>query len=184
MPYKLVYANKKSVAMTEVCSNMNITKTVSACICIKSMTTIPHGQFVINDIVWFGFLFTSLESCRKSPTTHTAERVGFETDLQIIPAFQYSNFDHCPIFIHISMLHYKHHVELKLEVSNDLLFRHVVYARNQPIFMMTSSNGNLFPVTDPLCGEFTGHRCIPLTKASDALMSSMIWAWANGWVNN
>ena len=33
---------------------------------------------------------------------------------------------------------------------------------------MTSSNGNIFLVTGPLCGEFTGHRWIPLTKASDA----------------
>ena len=24
--------------------------------------------------------------------------------------------------------------------------------------MMTSSNGNIFRVTGPLCGEFTGHR--------------------------
>ena len=51
--------------------------------------------------------------------------------------------------------------------------------------MMTSSNGNIFRVTGPLCGEFTGHRWIPLTKASDAeLMLSLICAWANGWVNN
>ena len=34
--------------------------------------------------------------------------------------------------------------------------------------MMTSSNGNIFRVTGPLCGEFTGHRWIPQTKASDA----------------
>ena len=34
--------------------------------------------------------------------------------------------------------------------------------------MMTSSNGNIFRVTGPLWGEFTGHRWIPLTKASDA----------------
>ena len=34
--------------------------------------------------------------------------------------------------------------------------------------MMTSSNGNIFRVTGRLCGEFTGHRRIPLTKASDA----------------
>ena len=26
---------------------------------------------------------------------------------------------------------------------------------------------DLFRVTGPLCGEFTGHRWIPLTKASD-----------------
>ena len=35
-------------------------------------------------------------------------------------------------------------------------------------YMMTSSNGSIFRVTGPLCGEFTGHRWIPLTKASDA----------------
>ena len=32
---------------------------------------------------------------------------------------------------------------------------------------MTSSNGNIFRVTGPLCREFTGHRWIPRTKASD-----------------
>ena len=32
---------------------------------------------------------------------------------------------------------------------------------------MTSSNGNIFRVTGPLCKEFTGHRWIPHTKASD-----------------
>ena len=34
--------------------------------------------------------------------------------------------------------------------------------------MMTSSNGNIFRVTGPLRGEFTSHRWIPHTKASDA----------------
>ena len=33
--------------------------------------------------------------------------------------------------------------------------------------MMTSSNGNIFRVTGPLCGAFTVDRWIPLTKASD-----------------
>ena len=33
---------------------------------------------------------------------------------------------------------------------------------------VTSSHGNIFRVTGPLCGEFTGDRWIPLTKASDA----------------
>ena len=52
--------------------------------------------------------------------------------------------------------------------------------------MMTSSNGNIFRVTGPLCGEFTGHRWIPRTKASDA----ELWRFVsfepepNGWVNN
>ena len=34
--------------------------------------------------------------------------------------------------------------------------------------MMTSSNGNIFRVTGHLCGEFTGLRWIPHTKASYA----------------
>ena len=42
--------------------------------------------------------------------------------------------------------------------------------------MMTSSNGNIFRVTGPLCGEFTGHRWIPLTKAIDAELWFFLWS--------
>ena len=34
--------------------------------------------------------------------------------------------------------------------------------------LMTSSNGNFFRVTGPLCGEFAGRRWIPHTRASGA----------------
>ena len=56
-------------------------------------------------------------------------------------------------------------------------------------FMMTSSNGNIFRVTGHLCGEFTGPRWIPRTKASDAelwcftdlrlnkRLSKQSWGW-------
>ena len=50
-----------------------------------------------------------------------------------------------------------------------------------------SSNGNIFRVTGHLCGEFTGHRWIPRTKAMQwhgALMFSLICAWINTWANN
>ena len=51
--------------------------------------------------------------------------------------------------------------------------------------MMTSSNGNVFRVTGPLCGEFTGHRWIPIIKASDAeLWCFFICARRNSWINN
>ena len=36
--------------------------------------------------------------------------------------------------------------------------------------MIMSSNGNIFRITGPLSGEFTGHRWIPLTKVSDAVL--------------
>ena len=52
-------------------------------------------------------------------------------------------------------------------------------------FMKPSSNGNIFRVTGPLCGEFTGHRWIPYTKASNAELWCFLWSapWINGWVN-
>ena len=42
-------------------------------------------------------------------------------------------------------------------------------------FKIASSNGNIFRVTGPLCGEFTGHRWIPLTKVSDAGLWCFLW---------
>ena len=42
--------------------------------------------------------------------------------------------------------------------------------------IMTSSNGIIFRVTGPLCGEFTGPRWIPLTKASDAELWCYLWS--------
>ena len=49
--------------------------------------------------------------------------------------------------------------------------------------MMTSSNGNIFRVTDPFCGEFTGHR--PVTRSLDAFIDLCLnkqlgkqsWGW-------
>ena len=40
---------------------------------------------------------------------------------------------------------------------------------------MMSSNGNIFRVTGPLCGEFTGHRWIPHTKISDVELWCFLW---------
>ena len=43
-----------------------------------------------------------------------------------------------------------------------------------------------FPRYWPLRGEFTGHRWIPRTKASDAELWCFLWSvpWINGWGNN
>ena len=44
------------------------------------------------------------------------------------------------------------------------------------VYLMTSSNGTIFCVTGYLCGEFTGHRWIPLTRASDAELWWFLWS--------
>ena len=49
------------------------------------------------------------------------------------------------------------------------------------VYMMTSSNGNIFHVTGPLCGEFTGHRWIPLKKASDMELDVFFDLHLNKW---
>ena len=58
-----------------------------------------------------------------------------------------------------------------------------VYIINK-VIMMTSSNRNICRVTGHLCGEFTGHRWIPRTKASDAEFWCFLWSAADAcWVN-
>ena len=60
---------------------------------------------------------------------------------------------------------------------------------NFPCYMMTSSNGNIFRVTGPLCGEFAGPRWIParrpVTRSFDVFfelrpnkrLSKQSWGW-------
>ena len=56
---------------------------------------------------------------------------------------------------------------------------------NSIVPMMTSSNGNIFRVTGPLCGEFTGPGEFPtqrpVTRSFDVFF---ICAWINDWVKN
>ena len=59
--------------------------------------------------------------------------------------------------------------------------RKVIWAVDLPHFPVsnshaTSSNGNIFRVTGHLCGEFTGPRWIPHTKASDAELWCFLWS--------
>ena len=49
---------------------------------------------------------------------------------------------------------------------------------------MTSSNGNIFRVTGPLCGEFPGEFPAHKGQWRGPLMFSLICVWINGWVNN
>ena len=75
------------------------------------------------------------------------------------------------------------------ELSSGILSDDMEIFRITSHFMMTSSNGNIFRVTGHLCGEFTGPRWIPRTKASDAelwcfldlrldkRLSKQSWGW-------
>ena len=72
-------------------------------------------------------------------------------------------------------------------------FSVLIYTRNRcaqrlrPLIrnMMTSTNGNIFRATGPLCGEFTGHRWIPRQRPGTRSFNvSLICARINNHVNN
>ena len=58
--------------------------------------------------------------------------------------------------------------------------QHLLYIRLKSLWyiaaFMMSSNGNIFLVTGPSCGEFTGDQWIPLTKACDAELWCFLWS--------
>ena len=54
--------------------------------------------------------------------------------------------------------------------------RYIVKGQPTSRIMMTSSNGNSFRVTGHLCGDFTGPRWIPHTRASDAELWCFLWS--------
>ena len=75
-------------------------------------------------------------------------------------------------------------VRYKTTEPNQLILAHSQTDSHE--HMMTSSNGNILRVTGHLYGEFTGHRWIPHTMASDAELWCFLWSvpWINGWVNH
>ena len=89
------------------------------------------------------------------------------------------------IYLHRGLNHFSEGFKMAFRSSIIIPFgydrrRHLVSVNIYISYMMTPSNGNIFRVTDHLCGEFTGPRWIPRAKASDAeLWRSLICAWIN-----
>ena len=66
--------------------------------------------------------------------------------------------------------------QLEVYCSHEQCIQYFILRLTYACFMMTSSNGNIFRVTGHLCGEFTGPRWIPHTKASDAELWCLLWS--------
>ena len=92
----------------------------------------------------------------------------------------YPSADDLDLICHIEDNIYLH---IMLKLVHFLQISHPVFLKQTsttcetetPWFMMTPSNRNIFGVTGPLCGEFTCHRWIPLTKESDAELWYFLW---------
>ena len=94
------------------------------------------------------------------------------------------NMDIFFVIFHIRWKRHKAHASNKEILAKDQLVKctHIWYGVGicctwgLVCHMMTSSNGNIFGVTDHLCGEFTGHRWISRIKASDAELWCFLWS--------
>ena len=67
---------------------------------------------------------------------------------------------------------------LELGQNNDVRCMSYYILLLMDLIMMTSSNGTIFRITGPLCGEFTGPGEFPAQRPVT------ICAWINDWVNN
>ena len=97
----------------------------------------------------------------------------------------------CNIFLYIKhfvcLRHYlEFHPNPNPDLDSGLTPTPLYISMTRYMYMMTSSNGNFFRFTGPLCGEFTGHGWIPLAKASDAERWYFLWSATekNDWANN
>ena len=80
---------------------------------------------------------------------------------------------------------------IPVQLLNHTLVLDIICQKETPVrvIMMTSSNGNIFRVTGPLCGKFTGHWWIPaqrpVTRRFDVFsdlrlnkqLSKQSWGW-------
>ena len=113
----------------------------------------------------------------------TRRRYGFDTDIcpcqlfwlfqnnrhgQIWPWRPWRIWHGCDTNMNRSTGTWYGHLSVSRPCVNPCMCKRSITRTKWSIFMMTSSNGNIFRVTCSLCGKFTGHRWILLTKASDA----------------
>ena len=83
---------------------------------------------------------------------------------------------HCVICVFVP------HTVFSFPSSSSHAFSNLKKKNRLDTYVRTSSDGNIFRVTGPLWGEFTGDRWIPRTKASDAelwckRLSKQSWGW-------
>ena len=115
----------------------------------------------------------NIRTTKQSKTKPCAQIVGY-TDLEKNVSVQTLFKQH---LISNEHFYYKaKRVDENIKCYSSIAQKAFIYRLVKSVYMMTSSNGNIFRVTGPLCGEFTGHRWIPLTKASDAKLWCFLWS--------
>ena len=136
----------------------------------------------ISDLCFAWFIAMLYEICYIGPCYNDTRLLTeeFQSDMNARPTHVRAE----PVYSHITpvafvscLLYFECKILLLVyEYINKLaaVYLYVWLQQTQP--MMTSSNGSTYCVTGLLCGEFTGHRWIPHTKASDAEFWYFLWS--------
>ena len=84
----------------------------------------------------------------------------------------YNGSPQWPLHIILNMIDCLHRSKISswIRIHNALFLWYLIPTHDDVI------NWKYFRVTDHLCGEFSGHRWIPLTKASDAELWCFLWS--------
>ena len=110
---------------------------------------------------------------------HVASKVWHEINLSILELWECITHSLPHFILSLSSLSLSCEVIHLLSQAN-ILTAKVNNKENNEIwyyqFMMMASDGNIFCVAGPFCGEFTSHRWIPLTKASHAELWFFVWS--------
>ena len=133
----------------------------------------PGGCDRISKIIIFKLLIqnSSMGTCCEIALSWMPQNLTNEksTLVQVMALCHQANLD--PNFCHHMVL--LGHNELSYHYERFGFFFSTI---SVTLVMMTSSNGNIFHVTDHLCWEFTSHQWIPSTKASDVELWCFLWS--------
>ena len=143
------------------------------------MLNIQNGRNILNmskHMIWIVDIHATIRSRLRYLETYVDTNIWFQTVLQQIALA--SGMGHN--VVSSQQIYYACRL-LGTVIGSDNVLRLVLCITSWILqAMMTSSNGNIFRVTGHLCGEFTGPRWIPHTKASDAELWCFLWS-ASEW---
>ena len=148
-----------TTSMTYYCVTLNVVR-IHHSVGAKSLISCPYEYFVS---YLFYRLFSSCVSCDKHSAVIVCCQLFVRKSISLATVMSYVAWWYMysvrskNIYLQILKKFYWYHLPWNERYTEDCFTP-----------MMTSSNQNVFRVTGPFCGEFTGHRWIQRTKASDA----------------
>ena len=139
-----------------------------------------HGCCAFYSLLWSNGVYKLAVNYSVKHLVRLSNRVGYEWHRCLVCVRCYNYAAKLAVRKNLRNLTIQNHgigVIIKtMLISFYRMYAGIPICLRQTFFMMMSSNGNIFRVTGHLCGEFTGHRWISHTLASDAELWCFRWS--------